>query len=430
MTYRLGVDVGGTFTDLLLFNVADGSFWRHKTPSTPHDSSEGVIVGVKAICEQANISAADIGVFLHGTTVATNAVLEGKGARVGLVVTEGYRQMMQIERSWVPGGLAGWIIWNQPAPMARLEDTVEIKGRMDAQGHELRPLDEADVRLQLAKLKTQGVEALTVSLMNAYLDGRHEARVAEIAAEVLPGVPVSLSHIVLPEMQEYERTLTTVANAAVRPIVSKYVANLRTRLREMGMQGRIALLRSDGGLMSSEAAETNPVSLLMSGPAGGVTGALWVAKNAGLKNILTLDVGGTSTDVALIEHGEPRLVRTTDVGHLTVRVSALDVKTVGAGGGSIAKIPALTKALRVGPGREDRGRRWRLHRQDPGADQGAARRPRIGWCRAWPGGLCARRHAAHRHRRQRGAWLPAREPARRQFQARPRRRAGGGAGHR
>lgn len=349
MAYRLGVDVGGTFTDLLLFNDADGRSWLHKTPSTPHDSSEGVITGVKAVCAQAGIAPSQIDIFLHGTTVATNAVLEGKGAKVGLVVTEGYRQMMQIARSWVPGGLAGWIIWNKPDPMARLEDTVEVRGRLDAHGTELRPLDEAHVRQQLKHLATRGIEALTVSLMNAYVDGRHEKRVGELAAELLPGVPVSLSHQVLPEMQEYERTLTTVANAAVRPVVGRYVANLRTRLRELGLQGRIALLRSDGGLMSSEAAETQPVSLLMSGPAGGVTGALWVAKNAGLKNILTLDVGGTSTDVALIEHGEPRLVRTTDVGHLTVRVSALDVKTVGAGGGSIAKIPELTKALRVGP---------------------------------------------------------------------------------
>ena len=349
MAYRLGVDVGGTFTDLLLFDDAGGRFWRFKTPSTPHDQSEGVIVGVRSICELAQIEPAQIGVFLHGTTVATNAVLEGKGARVGLVVTEGYRQILQIARSLVPGGLAAWIIWPKPEPMARLEDTVEVRGRLNASGREIRPVVEADIRAQLTHLKQQGVEALTVSLMNAYVDGRHEQHVARIAAEVMPEVPVSLSHIVLPEMQEYERTLTTVANAAVRPVVGRYVANLRTRLRELGMKGRIALLRSDGGLMSSEAAEQQPVSLLMSGPAGGVAGALWVAKAAGLGNILTLDVGGTSTDVALIENGEPRLVRTTDVGHLTVRVSALDVKTVGAGGGSLAKIPALTKALRVGP---------------------------------------------------------------------------------
>ncbi len=349
MAYRLGVDVGGTFTDLLLLNEATGDFWRHKTPSTPHDSSVGVMTGVNAVCEKAGVKPSDVDVFLHGTTVATNAVLEGKGARVGLVTTEGYHQVMQIARSLVPGGLAAWIIWPKPEPLAKLEDTVEIKGRIDAVGKEIRPLDEADVRIQLTKLKEQGVEAVTIALMNAYLNGSHERRVAQLAAEILPGVLVSLSHEVLPEMQEYERTLTTVANASVRPVVSKYVKNLRDKLRGLDMQGRIALLRSDGGLMSSEKSEEHPVSLLMSGPAGGVTGALWVAKNSGLKNILTLDVGGTSTDVALIENGEPRRVRTTDVGHLTVRASSLDVKTVGAGGGSIAKVPELTRALRVGP---------------------------------------------------------------------------------
>jgi N-methylhydantoinase A len=162
-------------------------------------------------------------------------------------------------------------------------------------------------------------------------------------------VPVSLSHVVLPEMQEYERTLTTVANAAVRPVVGRYVRNLRAKLRDAGMAGKLSLLRSDGGLMTSEKSEEHPVSLLMSGPAGGVTGAIWVGKNAGIKNILTLDVGGTSTDVALIENLEARRVRTTEVGHLAVRASALDVKTVGAGGGSIAYVPELTGALRVGP---------------------------------------------------------------------------------
>jgi len=349
MGYRLGVDVGGTFTDLLLFDTQNGAFWRHKTPSTPHDSSEGILNGVTAICAAAGIGPASIDYFLHGTTVATNAVLEGKGARVGLVTTEGYRHIMQIARSFVPGGLAAWIIWPKPTPLARLEDTVTVKGRMDAAGQEVRPLDEADIRQQLGLLKAKGVEAVTVSLINAYANGAHEARIGAIAHEILPGIPVSLSHQVLPEMQEYERTLTTVANAAVRPVVSNYVSNLRRRLEATGMAGKLSLLRSDGGLMSAEKAEENPVNILMSGPAGGVTGALWVAKNAGLKNILTLDVGGTSTDVALIENLEPRRQRETEVGHLKVRASALDVKTVGAGGGSIAYVPELTKALRVGP---------------------------------------------------------------------------------
>ncbi len=349
MSYRLGVDVGGTFTDLLLLREEDGAFWRHKTPSTPHDSSEGILAGFGVICAKAGIAPGDIDVLLHGTTVATNAILEGKGARVGLIVTEGYRQIMQIARSFVPGGLAGWIVWPKPEPLAALEDTFEIQGRMSAHGEELRPIDDANIRAALEAVKAQGVEALTVSLMNAYLNGSHETRVGELAAEILPGVPVSLSHEVLPEMQEYERTLTTVANAAVRPVVGRYVRSLRAKLRETGMNGRLALLRSDGGLMSSEASEEHPVALLMSGPAGGVTGALWVGRNAGIRNILTLDVGGTSTDVALIENLEARRVRTTEVGSLSVRASALDVKTVGAGGGSIAYVPELTGALRVGP---------------------------------------------------------------------------------
>jgi N-methylhydantoinase A len=349
MGYRLGVDVGGTFTDLLLFDTSSSAFWRHKTPSTPHDSSEGILNGVTAICQKAGITPGDVEYFLHGTTVATNAVLEGKGSRVGLVTTGGYRHIMQIARSFVPGGLAGWIVWPKPQPLAALEDTVTIKGRMSAEGLEIRPIDDADIRAQLGVLKDNGVEAITVSLINAYTNGTHEKRVGELAAEIMPGVPVSLSHEVLPEMQEYERTLTTVANAAVRPVVGKYVSNLRSRLAEAGMNGKLSLLRSDGGLMSAQKAEEHPVNILMSGPAGGVTGAIWVGRNAGIRNILTLDVGGTSTDVALIENLEARRQRTTEVGHLSVRASALDVKTVGAGGGSIAYVPELTRALRVGP---------------------------------------------------------------------------------
>ena len=349
MRYRLGVDVGGTFTDLLLFDNETGAFWRHKTPSTPHDSSEGILNGVNAITAEAGVDPAEIEFFLHGTTVATNAVLQGKGARVGLITTEGYRHIMQIARSFVPGGLAAWIIWPKPQPLAALEDTVTVKGRIGADGEEVRPLDEAQVREVLVQLRDSGVEAITVSLINAYVDGSHEKRIGEIAAEIMPDISVSLSHEVLPEMQEYERTLSTVANAAVRPVVSTYISNLRTKLKDAGVTGKLSLLRSDGGLMSSEKAEEHPVNILMSGPAGGVTGALWVAKNAGFNNILTLDVGGTSTDVALIEALEPRRVRTTEVGHLSVRASSLDVKTVGAGGGSIAYVPELTGALRVGP---------------------------------------------------------------------------------
>ncbi len=349
MSYRLGVDVGGTFTDLLLFNDDTGQSHKTKIPSTPDDPSRAVIAGTEDICEIADIEPSDIKYFLHGTTVATNAILENKGARVGLIVTEGYRQILQVARSFVPGGLAAWIVWPKPTPMALLEDTVEVSGRMSAHGEVIRSVDEDQVRESLNALKSQGVEALTICLMNAYANGEHELQVAAIAKEIFPDLTISISHQILPEMFEYERALTTVANAAVRPVVGSYVHNLETALRSKKMEGKISLLRSDGGLISAEKSQEAPATLLMSGPAGGVTGALWVAKQSGYENILTLDVGGTSTDVALIENSEPRLVRNTEVGDLSIRASSLDVKTVGAGGGSIAHVPELTGALRVGP---------------------------------------------------------------------------------
>jgi N-methylhydantoinase A len=349
MSYRLGVDVGGTFTDLLVVDEKSGRTFRDKVPSTPDDPSRAVVAGARQVCEANGISAADIDLFLHGTTVATNAVLEGKVARVGLVVTEGYRHILQIARSLVPGGLAAWIIWPKPEPLAPLEATVEAPGRIGADGSIVRPLDEAKLRANLEVLRGEKVEAITVCLMNSYVNDAHERRVAEIIGEMFPDLPVSVSADILPEMQEYERALTTVANSAVRPIVSRYVGNLERELKSWGTPAKLNLLRSDGGLMSADKSRSAPVNLLMSGPAGGVAGALWVAKNSGFPNVLTLDMGGTSTDVALIEGGQPRLRRETSVGHLTVRASSLDVKTVGAGGGSIAAVPALTGALRVGP---------------------------------------------------------------------------------
>jgi N-methylhydantoinase A len=349
MSYRLGCDVGGTFTDLLVVDEATGRTFRDKVPSTPDDPSRAVVAGARAVCEANGISPEEVGLFLHGTTVATNAVLEGKVARVGLVVTEGYRHILQIARSLVPGGLAAWIIWPKPEPLAPLEATVEAPGRMGADGVEVRPIDVARLRANLEVLKGEGVEAITICLMNSYVNDAHERQVAAIVSDMFPDLPVSVSADILPEMQEYERALTTVANSAVRPVVSRYVGNLERELKAWGTPSKLNLLRSDGGLMSAEKSRQAPVNLLMSGPAGGVAGALWVAKNSGFPNVLTLDMGGTSTDVALIEGGEPRLRRETSVGHLTVRASSLDVKTVGAGGGSIAAVPELTGALRVGP---------------------------------------------------------------------------------
>ncbi|MEM7694065.1 MAG: hydantoinase/oxoprolinase family protein [Pseudomonadota bacterium] len=346
---RLGVDVGGTFTDLILLDPKNGRTITAKVPSTPHDSSEGVLNGIEKVCRQAGISPGDIGEVMHGTTVATNAVLTGNGATVGLITTKGYKDTLQIARSFVPGGLGGWVIWNKRPPLAPLELTIEADERMGADGKVVVPLDEAALRRDLAALVGKGIEALTVALFNAYTNDAHERRIFEIASDVAPDIPVSLSAAILPEMFEYERTETTVANSYVRPVVSRYVQNLERELKARMGDVNLKILRSDGGLSSARAAMDTPVNLLMSGPAGGVSGALWIAGGGGFKNLLTFDMGGTSTDVALIEGGVARTRRETRVGDVTVRAPSVDVRSVGAGGGSIAYVPELTKALRVGP---------------------------------------------------------------------------------
>lgn len=359
MDYRVGVDVGGTFTDVLLVDEDGSRSWRTKTPSTPHDQSQGVLKGILEVCELAGIQPGEVVEILHGTTVATNAILEGKGAKVGLVTTEGFRHVLQIARSFVPGGLGGWIIWPKPEPPADLEHTVAVRERIGADGQVIIELDEEDVRQQVRKLGDKQLEAIAISLINSYANPSHERRVGEIVEEELPGLPVSLSTAVLPEMREYERTLTTVANSYVQPQVGRYLSNLERALDDEGFSAELLTLRSDGGLMSIDTAVRSPVNLLMSGPAGGVAGAVWFAEQAGYRNLLTLDMGGTSADVALVQDLEPQTDRDTTVGDLKVRATSIDVRTVGAGGGSIAHVPPLTQALRVGP-------------QSAGADPGPA----------------------------------------------------------
>ena len=347
--YRLGVDVGGTFTDLLLIDEGSSHAYTAKVPSTPEDSAQGVLNGINKICLEAGIEPTAIGRVMHGTTVATNTVLTGTGALVGLITTRGYKQVLQIARSYVPGGLGGWVIFNKRDPLAPLELTIEANERMSALGEVVEPLDEGAMAESISSLKGSGVEALTVSLINAYANGAHEQRIRTIAEQVLPGIPVSISSEVIPEMYEYERAETTVVNSYIRPVVSKYIESLEAELNQRTNGVQLHILRSDGGLASAEAAKLAPVKMLMSGPAGGVSGAIWIAKQAGYENLLTFDMGGTSTDVALIEGGVARTRRETRVADVTVRASSIDVRTVGAGGGSIAYVPELTKALRVGP---------------------------------------------------------------------------------
>ena len=351
MSYRLGVDVGGTFTDFLLINEADGSTYTAKVPSTPEDSSIGVLNGVARICDQSGVNPKDIKLVMHGTTVATNAVLTGNGAKVGLLTTAGYESVLQVARSFCPGGLGGWVSFVKGPLLAPLELTYGVKERTDASGEISIELDEAHLKDQLNQLKSKGgVEALTISFVNSYINNENEIKAAKIAAEIFTNIPISISSEVIPEMQEYERAETTVLNSYVRPQVSSYVDNLQANLEtSLGSDVQLSILRSDGGLASSRATGDSPVNHLMSGPAGGVAGAIHFCNQAGYENILTFDMGGTSTDVALIQNSRAKVRRETLVGDVRVKAPSVDVRTVGAGGGSIAFVPELTKALRVGP---------------------------------------------------------------------------------
>jgi len=296
---------------------------------------------------------------MHGTTVATNAVLEGKGARVGLHTTQGFQQILHLARSQTPGPLAGWIIMIKPDPPAALEDTREIKERMSAQGEVVEPLDGRQVKSTVQELVDSGVESLTVSLINSFANPSHEREIKKIIQQLYPDFPVTISSEVLPEIREYERTLTACMNSYVRPKVEGYVGSLEKALADLGMEGEFNILRSDAGLMSTNLTKENPIYAVLSGPAGGVAGALFVAQRAGYQDLLTFDMGGTSTDVALCQKGQATIARETELGYFRIKVPSVNVHSVGAGGGSIAHVPEITKALRVGP-------------QSAGADPGPA----------------------------------------------------------
>src|SRR6266511_1832920 len=357
MAYRLGVDVGGTFTDLLLVHDESGTLHRVKTPSTPAEPSRGVLNGVTRICEVSGVSPSDLAYVMHGTTVATNALLEAKGARVGLITTRGFRQILHLARSQTPGPLAGWIIMVKPDPPAALEDTREANERMNAQGEVVEPVNVDQVKEIVRDLVESGVESLTVSLINSYANPDHERQIRDVIHGSYPDFPVTISSDVLPEFREYERTLTACMNSYVRPKVEAYISSLEASLADLDVKGDLNLLRSDAGLMTTKVASESPIYGILSGPSGGVAGALHVAVRAGFENVLTFDMGGTSTDVALCERGQPTIERQTEVPYgwglpgevIPIKVPSVNVRSVGAGGGSIAHVPEVTGALRVGP---------------------------------------------------------------------------------
>ena len=348
MTSRLGIDVGGTFTDLLLFDERSGAIRLLKTPSTPADQSVGILDGIQQLIEETGIAASEVAALLHGTTVSTNIVLEEKGAKVGLLVTEGFEQVLHLARSQTPGPLAGWIIMQKPDPLADLELTRGIRERINARGDVVTPLDEASARQAVRELIELGAESITISLLHSYANPQHEQRIKAIVEEIEPEMPVSLSSEILPEFREYERTLVTVMNAYVRPSMRRYLSGFEEKLHRVQFQPSVNIVRSDGGLMSVERASQSPVHTMLSGPAGGVSGAAFMATLAGYPRALGFDMGGTSTDVSLIQDGKPTISRQTSIGYYPIKVPSVDVHSVGAGGGSIAHVP-MTGALRVGP---------------------------------------------------------------------------------
>ena len=341
----------GTFTDVFVL-TGHGETVRAKVPTTSNQA-EGIKNGIdkaKAICKQKyDWSGGSFSFIHHGTTTATNAVLEGKGAVTGLIVTAGHKDILSIRRSQIPGHLGAWLMYNPPEPVVALERTVQCQERMSVNGDTVREVDVEALKNDLADLKRQKPAAVAVSLLNSYANDKHERVVAKVLAEEFgPDVDIICSSDVLKESGEYERSVTTAASALIMPVVKNYFGKLSSTLKDD--TDTIRVLKSDGGLTSLRTAEEAPISILMSGPAGGVKGAAdAICRSTPYQNLITLDVGGTSSDCAMVYKGKPQLRRETAIGELIVRSPAVDVKTVGAGGGSIATYMELTETLRVGP---------------------------------------------------------------------------------
>jgi N-methylhydantoinase A len=342
----LAVDVGGTFTDITLRDDNDGAAWRAKVPSTPDDPSRGFLAGIEAVLAVAGQEAERIGRVLHGTTVATNLILEGKGARTALVTTRGFRHVLEIGRQDIPraANLYAWVKPSRPVPPSRI---VEVDERIGAGGRILAPLDEASVAAAAEALRAMDVQAVGICLLHAYAEPAHERRVAELLRAALPGVAITASTDVLPVVREYERGMATALNAAVMPAVTSYVARLAGRLVERGVPGPLLLMQSNGGVAGAATIGRAPAVTALSGPAAGVIGAREVGRACGLANLITIDIGGTSADISLIAGGR---IERTDRGHVgewPLPLPMLDMVTIGAGGGSLARV--RDGALLVGP---------------------------------------------------------------------------------
>jgi 5-oxoprolinase (ATP-hydrolysing) len=359
---RIGVDVGGTFTDLILVDEETGRISVEKVPSTPDDPARGSVAGVRDLCARAGVTIGELDGILHGTTVATNIVLTHSGAEVGLITTEGFRDILHIARHKRPYNfsLHCELPW-QANPLVMRRHRLTAKERVAAPtGEVLVPLDEDEVRERVRELRKARVEAVAVCFLHAYLNPAHERRVKEILLEEFPEAYVSVSHEVLPLYREYERFSTTCLNASIGPKVARYVERFGSAMSEAGFRKDVQLMQSSGGTVGTRSAEARPVSLLMSGPVAGLIGGIWAGRMAGFENVITLDMGGTSADIGVAPGGELRMRHLVDtaVAGYQVMVPMVDVDTIGAGGGSIAFV--------------DRGGVFRVGPASAGADPGPA----------------------------------------------------------
>ena len=346
--YSVAVDVGGTFTDIVLCDTASNAQWVHKTPSTPSDPSVGFMTGVAEILAVNGVDASDVGHIFHGTTIATNAVLENRGAPVGLLVTEGFKYVLEIARHGTPR-LANPNSWVKPQRPVRPRDCLEVNERTAFDGEILAPLDETAVREAALHFRREGVAAVAVAFLHSYANPAHERRAREILRDEIPDVAISLSSEVLPVYREYERAITTVLNAYVTPRVSTYIENLQNSLRAFGSSASLSIMKSNGGIIGADTAVQQPVYTALSGPAAGVMATLQVAEVTGIENCISFDMGGTSTDVSLVQGRQPGLTLNGRLGDWPVQLPMLDIATIGCGGGSIAEVSPYG-SLTVGPG--------------------------------------------------------------------------------
>ncbi|MFD2238254.1 hydantoinase/oxoprolinase family protein [Aureimonas populi] len=346
MAWRIGVDSGGTFTDVCMFEDETGRLDIWKVPSTPSDPSMGIAEGVRQGLETVGAKAAEVSFLGHGTTVATNALIELKGVRTGLIVTDGFRDLLEIGRQKRPSLYD--MNAEKPEPLVSRDLRMEVKGRLNSDGAEDAALDEAAVRAAVRRMAAGEVKAIAICFIYGFLNTAHEKRVLEIVAEECPDVFVSASHQVAPEFREYERMSTTVVNAYLGPIMQRYIRRLDGRLTDLGLTVAPQLTQSNGGVIGFATAAGLPVRTLLSGPSTGVVAAQAIGRMAGFPDVITFDVGGTSSDVALLLGGSCGLTGEASVHGYPIKAPMLDIHTVGAGGGSIAYVDS-GGLLKVGP---------------------------------------------------------------------------------